>query len=86
VTFLRLLTGDRWDIHTTLIGCLPPIPGHSTARLLARARIEDGPEAHPELTHGDAVALDHQLGTLADLTARTDPWTAARNLYGGDPR
>jgi len=61
--------------------CVPPMVHHSTTRLLWTARAAG---YAPELPYGDAVALDYQLAQLADLTAATDPWTAALTQTGAD--
>lgn len=78
--FLRNFVGDLLPAG----GCVPPATEHSTVRLLQRISIDDDPKAYPELSHADAVALDHQLGVLADATAQTDPWTAALTQTGAD--
>lgn len=87
MTFLGLLA-RAWHDDPIALGCVPPSQTHSTVRLLAAAHlgIDLGDvDGRPGLTPTDAVALDHQLATLADATATSDPWTAALTQTGDQP-
>ena len=69
--------------RTIALLCVPAADPPTTTRLLWRAQVSAEPKYCPELSPAEAAVLDAELRALAAATERTDPWTAARNLYGG---